>query len=148
MGAPSFDDVFAVMAVASVGDLTARVHVPDDADSDDSATRIALALNVLLGDMAARVDAAPTARRRRSVRRRPSIASCSTRARWPKWLIDAKTLRYLAVNEAATRAYGYSREEFLAMTAEDLRPPQDVPGVAPKLAFMQPGGCVALAGTA
>jgi two-component system sensor histidine kinase UhpB len=40
----------------------------------------------------------------------------------PMWVFDAETLRYLAVNEAAVRLYGYSREEFLGMTVEDLRP--------------------------
>jgi two-component system sensor histidine kinase UhpB len=40
----------------------------------------------------------------------------------PMWVFDAKTLRYLAVNDSAVRLYGYSREEFLGMTVEDLRP--------------------------
>ena len=43
------------------------------------------------------------------------------------WVFDSETLRFLAVNEAAVRTYGYSREEFLAMTIEDIRPPEDVP---------------------
>src|SRR4051812_21852927 len=40
----------------------------------------------------------------------------------PMWVFDAGTLRYLAVNDAAVRLYGYSREEFLGMTVEHLRP--------------------------
>ena len=44
----------------------------------------------------------------------------------PMWAYDEETLRFLAVNEAAVRQYGYSNEEFLAMTQEDIRPPQDV----------------------
>ena len=32
------------------------------------------------------------------------------------WMFDRETLRFLAVNEAAIRHYGYSRDEFLAMT--------------------------------
>jgi two-component system sensor histidine kinase UhpB len=43
----------------------------------------------------------------------------------PMWVVDALTLRFLGVNEAALHLYGYSREEFLAMTAEDVRLPQD-----------------------
>jgi PAS domain S-box-containing protein len=35
---------------------------------------------------------------------------------------DTESLCILAVNEAAIRRYGYSREEFLAMTIKDLRP--------------------------
>ncbi|MCI0623409.1 MAG: PAS domain S-box protein [Acidobacteria bacterium] len=43
------------------------------------------------------------------------------------WVFDLGTLAILAVNEAAVRHYGYSREEFLAMTIKDLRPAEDVP---------------------
>jgi two-component system cell cycle sensor histidine kinase/response regulator CckA len=45
----------------------------------------------------------------------------------PKWMYDAVTLRFLDVNEATLREYGYSREEFLSMTIKDIRPPEDVP---------------------
>jgi two-component system cell cycle sensor histidine kinase/response regulator CckA len=45
----------------------------------------------------------------------------------PMWVYDAETLAFLAVNDAAIRHYGYSREEFLAMTIRDIRPPEDVP---------------------
>ena len=47
----------------------------------------------------------------------------------PKWMFDEETLRFLAVNEAAIRQYGYSREEFLAMTLKEIRPPEDVPAL-------------------
>ena len=40
----------------------------------------------------------------------------------PMWVADAETLRFVEVNDAATRLYGYSRDEFLAMTTVDLRP--------------------------
>jgi hypothetical protein len=45
----------------------------------------------------------------------------------PKWMHDVETLRFLDVNAAAVRDYGYSRDEFLAMTIKDIRPPEDVP---------------------
>jgi PAS domain S-box-containing protein len=51
-GAPTFDDIFAVMSAASVGDLAARVGVPDPPELDDTATKFALALNILLDDLA------------------------------------------------------------------------------------------------
>ena len=41
------------------------------------------------------------------------------------WVYDTKTLRVLAVNDAAIRRYGYSREEFLVMDIKDLRQPAD-----------------------
>jgi two-component system, cell cycle sensor histidine kinase and response regulator CckA len=44
----------------------------------------------------------------------------------PTWVYDAQTLEFLAVNEAAPRHYGWSREEFLAMKITDIRPPEDV----------------------
>jgi PAS domain S-box-containing protein len=43
------------------------------------------------------------------------------------WVYDLQTLRFLAVNEAAVRTYGYSRDEFLGMTIREIRPPEDVP---------------------
>ena len=43
----------------------------------------------------------------------------------PMWVFDEETLRFLAVNAAALRHYGYIREEFLALTVLDLRPPED-----------------------
>ena len=45
----------------------------------------------------------------------------------PMWVVDSKTLAFLAVNEAAIRHYGYSREEFLSMTIEQIRPAEEVP---------------------
>jgi PAS domain S-box-containing protein len=47
----------------------------------------------------------------------------------PMWVYDAESLAFLAVNDAAVRHYGYSREEFLRMTIKDIRPPEDIPGM-------------------
>ena len=47
----------------------------------------------------------------------------------PTWVFDRETLRFLAVNDAAVRRYGYSRDEFLAMTLKDIRPVEDVPAL-------------------
>jgi len=44
----------------------------------------------------------------------------------PTWVYDAETLEFLAVNDAAVRHYGWSREEFLAMRITDIRPTGDV----------------------
>ncbi|MBS4044513.1 MAG: PAS domain S-box protein [Chitinophagaceae bacterium] len=43
----------------------------------------------------------------------------------PCWLLDLPTLKFIDVNEAAVNHYGYSREEFLRMTAIDIRPEED-----------------------
>jgi PAS domain S-box-containing protein len=45
----------------------------------------------------------------------------------PMWVYDSSTLQFLAVNFAAVKTYGYSRDEFLSMTIENIRPPEDVP---------------------
>jgi len=42
------------------------------------------------------------------------------------WVNDTDTLAFLMVNNAAIQRYGYTREEFLAMTLRDIRPPEDV----------------------
>jgi PAS domain S-box-containing protein len=56
-------------------------------------------------------------------------------------LVDRKTLRFLAVNDAAVAQYGWSREEFLAMTSFDIRPPEDVPALMDALSdsALRPG---------
>ncbi len=45
----------------------------------------------------------------------------------PMWVYDLESLAFLTVNDAAVTHYGYSREEFLAMTIRDIRPSEDVP---------------------
>ena len=44
----------------------------------------------------------------------------------PMWVYEVETWRFVAVNEAAVQNYGFTREEFLAMTIEDIRPPEEV----------------------
>ena len=44
----------------------------------------------------------------------------------PLFVYTLDTLALLAVNEAAVSQYGYTREEFLAMTLEEMHPPEDV----------------------
>jgi PAS domain S-box-containing protein len=45
----------------------------------------------------------------------------------PAWVYDSDTLRFLEVNEAAVRSYGWTREEFLGMTLRDIRPESEQP---------------------
>ncbi len=47
----------------------------------------------------------------------------------PMWQFDVETLEFIAVNDAVVRHYGYSRDEFLAMTIMDIRPTEDTPGL-------------------
>ena len=56
------------------------------------------------------------------------------------WVHDAETLRFLLVNEAAVRQYGWSRGEFLSMTVLDLLLPQDRPAFLEELLAGSPAG--------
>ena len=56
----------------------------------------------------------------------------------PMWVIEHGSLRFLAVNDAAVAHYGYSRDQFLAKTLRDIRPPQDWEQL--KQAFETPAG--------
>ncbi|HEV2045025.1 MAG TPA: PAS domain S-box protein, partial [Chthoniobacterales bacterium] len=51
----------------------------------------------------------------------------------PMWVFDSETLSFLAVNAAAVRHYGYSQDEFLAMTIKDIRPSEDIPALMDNL---------------
>ena len=44
----------------------------------------------------------------------------------PMWIYDLETLAFLDVNDAALEKYGYTRDEFLALTIKDIRPEEDV----------------------
>ncbi len=46
----------------------------------------------------------------------------------PMWVFDVESLAILDVNDAAIRAYGYSRDEFLSLTIMDLRPDTEPAG--------------------
>ena len=52
----------------------------------------------------------------------------------PMWVFDRATLRFLAVNDAALAHYGYTREEFLAMTIADIQPAEERARPARRLA--------------
>ncbi len=47
----------------------------------------------------------------------------------PIWVYNEETLSFLAVNEAATRTYGYTRDEFLRMTIDSIRAKDDIPAL-------------------
>ena len=55
----------------------------------------------------------------------------------PKWIYDEETLRFLEVNDAAVRLYGYAREEFLRMTLKDIRPVDEMAGLVEDMAAVR-----------
>lgn len=44
----------------------------------------------------------------------------------PMWVFDIETFKFLDVNDAAIKKYGYTKEEFLSMTIKDIRPKEDI----------------------
>jgi PAS domain S-box-containing protein len=58
----------------------------------------------------------------------------------PMAVFDRKTLRYLAVNDAMVRQYGWSREEFMTMTPADIRLAEDMPMLTAVLDSPPPNG--------
>ena len=47
----------------------------------------------------------------------------------PMWVFNVETRRFLEVNDAAVRRYGYSRDEYLAMPVENIYPPEELPAI-------------------
>jgi PAS domain S-box-containing protein len=116
-GSPSFEDIFAVMSAASVGDLSARVTVPSSASLDAAATRFALGLNVLLDDLTARQDDL-----RRSQARFTALYEAGTIG----ILVARLDGRVLEINDALVDALGYSRDDLLTGSVDwsALTPPE------------------------
>ncbi|MDQ3829610.1 MAG: PAS domain S-box protein, partial [Candidatus Tectomicrobia bacterium] len=48
----------------------------------------------------------------------------------PMWVYDIETFAFLDINNATLARYGYARDEFLAMTIQDICPADDAPGLA------------------
>lgn len=53
----------------------------------------------------------------------------------PKWILDLDTMKFLDVNHTAIKHYGYSKEEFLSMTLNDIRIDED-PEKLPSITLM------------
>jgi diguanylate cyclase (GGDEF)-like protein/PAS domain S-box-containing protein len=58
-------------------------------------------------------------------RREESFRLLFDRSPVPMWVFDQGDLRFLAVNDAAIALYGYAREQFMSMTVEQLRRPEE-----------------------
>src|SRR2546423_321516 len=57
---------------------------------------------------------------------------------YPVWVYDPESLSFLAVNKAAVDRYGYSPEEFLAMTLKDIRPAEAIPALVEDVSKLSP----------
>ncbi|MBI5256743.1 MAG: PAS domain S-box protein [Burkholderiales bacterium] len=54
-----------------------------------------------------------------------AFAQLFRRCPLPMWIYDTATVRFLAVNAATSRLYGWSEAELLTMTVYDLLPPEE-----------------------
>lgn len=112
---PSFDEIFAVMAAASVGETTPRVTIPDDPQIEDLATRLAIALNLLLDDLALRsAELSATNARKTAIMKSALDAIVSMDH-------EGKIVEF---NPAAERMFGYRGPEVIGKPmAEVIIPP-------------------------
>lgn len=65
----------------------------------------------------------------------------------PMWVFDLGSRVFMDVNEAAIASYGYSKEEFLGMKLEDIRPEEDIPLLEASLKKHQNKNSLRQAGT-
>lgn len=120
---PTLDDIFAAMAAASVGDTTARVAVPDDPPLDDTATKFAIALNLLLNDLALQ-----------SSEREQTLQALRTSEERLQQIIDTALdavitiddqSRIIGWNNQAEIIFGWQREQIMGQYLyETIIPPQ------------------------
>lgn len=55
----------------------------------------------------------------------------------PMWIYDFESLRFIAVNDAAVRHYGFTKDDFAKMTIADIRPREDLPKMRAALASVR-----------
>ena len=108
---PSFDEIFAVMSATSLGDATARVRMPEDVQPDHLPTRFALALNVLLDDLAFRAAQAKEEKFRGLLEAAPDAM-----------VIVNKNGRIVIANAQAVFLFGYPREQLVDQSVDKLVP--------------------------
>jgi len=104
-------------AALSAGDLGRRAEVR----SADEIGELAAAFNRMAGALQKRdAELAESERHYRELFEENPL---------PMLVYDPESLRILAVNHAAVRHYGWTREEFLTLTITDIRPAEDVPAL-------------------
>jgi PAS domain S-box-containing protein len=62
----------------------------------------------------------------------------------PMFVVDWETKRFLDVNDATIRHYGYSRAEFLRMSIFDIRPSEDIPRLRDHLEAVPVAGSLSI----
>lgn len=57
----------------------------------------------------------------------------------PMWIYEVETLKFLLVNDATCTEYGYTKEEFAALTLYDIRPPEEYERLRTSISLAKPG---------
>jgi signal transduction histidine kinase len=132
---PTLDEIFAVMAEVSVGEMSARVPVPEAPSLDDPPTRVALGLNVLLDDLSFRVE------RAQRLANRLGVLAEATRDFFAETQDQAALLNDVA-RRLATHVKEVCAVLLVSKDGRELQPaavhgPEDLLGAA-RLAFQQP----------
>ncbi len=110
-----FDEIFAVMAAASVGQTDVRVALPDHPQTDDLATRFAIALNLLLDDLTQRSAELIASEARKSAILKSVLDSIISMDH------EGKIVEF---NPAAEKMFGYTRADVIGNPlAEVIIPP-------------------------
>jgi PAS domain S-box-containing protein len=119
---PTFDDIFAVMSAASVGDLEARVAVPDNPRLDDPATKFAIALNILLDDLTHRATElegiGDALERKKAEEKFRGLMESAPDA----IVIVGANGRIVLVNAQTEKLFGYTRDELIGQPVEIFVP--------------------------
>lgn len=116
----------AAAAAVAAGDYSRRVR----ADRHDEIGHLGRTFNAMAADVKTTSDAL----RKSEDSYRRLFASNPH----PMWVYDVETLRFLDVNDMAIVHYGYSRDEFLAMTIKDIRSDTEVRALLANVAQIRP----------
>lgn len=131
---PTFEDIFAVMSAAAVGDSDARVKIPENPDIVDLATRFGIAVNVLLDDLQYRSREAESAHlasraelerlvEERTAQFRQSEMKFASAFKASPAAISIASLpegRWMEVNDALVAMIGYDRGHCVGKTSAEL----------------------------
>ncbi len=122
----TIDEILNVMSAASVGDVEARVILPDAPLSNDVMTKFGMAVNHLLDDLNLRSEAVEVSERlviERTKQLRVSEEKFAKAFRASPAAMSLATLpdgRWIEINEELARMTGYSSEELLGHTSSEL----------------------------
>ncbi len=120
---------------------TLCIYAPEPGAFDDEEVKL---LGKLADNLAFAITALRTRLRSKMAEEALEVSECRYREMFennphPMWVYDMETLAFLDVNNAAISHYGFTRDEFLSMTIEGIRPPEDVPQLPDEISRISSG---------